>query len=235
MGSGKGGGGGRARVGGGGGAQKVAAAGQAGGGTAVENLPQPNQDIISAYTGKYVEGLEHLDGMNAEDLNEVLREWGSGAPFDPTNPKHRIAQRYMDDLNESLDKIQPHTKGNLYRVIDDGSIASRPNNFATDTTPRHGNISDLFQEGRVSHFDDFLSTSKSPNSSYKPYEHQQGTSVNAPIRLKITSSHSGRDIQNVSRFKDEKEVLFGTGKKFLVTSKKWNTNRNTWDITMEEL
>lgn len=237
MGSGKGGGGGRARIGGGGGAAKVDSASRQDVpnlGTKVTDLPQADQDIISAYTGKFVDGLDHLSGLNAEELNETLRDWRSGVPFDPTNSTHRVAQRYMDDLNDALNRMEPTTGKTLYRVIDDNTISSRPSNSIAGN-PRHGDISDLFREGHVAEFADFLSTSKTQNSSYKPYAKQEGTYLKAPIRIKINSSYSGRDIEAVSRFQPEREVLFGTGKKFMVTSKKWNAKRKTWDVTMEEI
>lgn len=238
MGSGKGGGGGRARAGGGAGGAKVEAAARPTFDNLplAENLPEGLQGWLTAYTGGYVDGLDFLDGMNAEELNGILRDWQQGKPFDPTNRRHLIAQRYKDELSAALDATRPYTKNNgeLYRVINDKTIGKH--GYGDSSIPRHGDVSNLFEEGTPIKFDDFLSTATTTNPSYKPYASQVGTTQDAPIRIHITSSYSGRSISSVSHFGDaEKEVLFKSGTTWLVTSKKWNAKRKTWDISMEQL
>lgn len=182
----------------------------------VENMPKEVQDSIVAYTGGEVTGGARFGRMSAEELNRVLRDpefRESLGRLDPARLK--IADAYQKELNRSLDRLRSY-KGEVYRTIDDAT----------------GNIAKKFEPGRPYKFDEFLSTSRSTNPSYKPFADAR----RGQTRFKIEATgKGGKWVEKISEFTPEREVLFKSGSRFMVTSRKFNAQRGTWDISLREI
>jgi len=176
-------------------------------GKMASDLPEKDRQAIEAYTGKIVPGGEKYTGLNAEKLNEYLR----GADYPGEMVKR--ARNYTKELNANLSKVRSY-KGETYRIVRDSG----------------GGIAQKYTSGNIVRQPDFISASRSTMASSFPYARaKQGFT-----RFKIQSK-TGKPIEGVSRFPGEMEVLYKSGTKFSVTSKTWNSARNTWDIELTEL
>jgi hypothetical protein len=184
-------------------------------------LSPADRDAISAYTGLKVDNGERFAGLNAENLNKSLYDkqgfidelkLGGYTPSEISDLVKR-AEAYKVELNASLNKLKNY-EGEVYRTIKD---------------PGRGFV-DKYVVGKPTRMDEFVSTSRATNPSYMPYHR----AMNGKIRFKIQSK-SGKMVENVSRFYEEREVLFRSGTKFMVRSKNYNADRGTWDIDLVEL
>lgn len=175
-------------------------------------LEKYDKDNIKAYTGgKVLEGGERFGGLNAEELNRTL--------YNPTEyPPTAVSKNFEKILNASLDKVKD-MKGEVYRTVVDESVASNALGLAANYVP-----------GKTVTLKEFASTSRVKNN-HTGYAY---TKLNYGLRLKIQSKH-GKAIAKISRFSNEREVLFKSGTTFHVTSRTWNQARSTWDITMTEI
>lgn len=190
-------------------------------GTKAEFLPADEVASIIGYTGGKVPGGERFKGLNAEKLNRSL--------YDPEGFKRTLelagespasiadyvkrAAKYKDELNASLSKLRNY-EGQVYRTISDTS----------------GNLAKMYEPGKPITLKEFVSTSRSPRPSYMAFEHASTGSTRFVIESK-----TGKWIESVSNYAAEKEVLFRSGTKFMVTKKTYNKDRGTWDIHMKEI
>lgn len=176
-------------------------------------------EAIHAYTGGYVEGGDRFTGINAEKLNESLYAPGSTYGM-PAEYKAQL-KNYESELNRELNLLKSY-KGETYRIV-------RDNSTTTLSFMDQGKIASKFEPGKLHHFKEFLSTSKTPESLFNYNK------ARSQVRFKIHGK-SGKHIDAVSKYKGaEDEVLFGSGKNFMINSKKWNTKNKTWDIEMTEI
>lgn len=181
------------------------------------DITDKQAEAIIAYSGGHVPGGDRFAGINAEKLNKSLYDPTYYASLSP-DMKRKVAL-YKAELNASLDKVKKY-QGETYRVI---------KNYV-DTATRSEGIASSYQVGKTITFNEFLSTSRRPDSAF-PY--LAASSVNTRIKIQ---GKTGRLIENRSIFgKDEAEVTYQTGRTFMVTSKKWNTRRYNWDIEMTEV
>lgn len=190
-------------------------------GPQAQQLPKKQQESILAYSGGQVKGGERFAGINAEKLNKVLYDKGGANYIKMSDPdKYKRMMDFKAELNSSLSNAAKY-QGETYRVVG--------NYDAGKAVGRQG-LAERFKAGEVAHFDEFISSAHSAESvfSYK-------SASSAQMRFKITGK-SGVNIERVSTYGSaETEVLFGSGKNFMVTSKKWNTVRQNWDISMTEI
>lgn len=209
MGSGSGGSGGGA----GGGGRKALGGG---GGKNVEDLAKGDKDLISAYSGAYIPGMDRLQGINAEELNKHLynAEWNSLQ----SAAQQAAAKGFQKELDAALNKIKS-SPGTTYRVVANPLVGVGEAGLASQYVP-----------GQVAKFNAFLSTASTKNAASFSYESAAAGSVRLTIKGK-----TGKSIAKVSEYAPEKEILFGSGKKFMVNSRTWNTSNRTWDIAMTEI
>jgi len=197
-------------------------------GVKVENA---KAEAIHGYTGGKVPGGERFKDMNAEKLNQALYDPEAFVANMKASGYTRAqalqkAKQYKDELNAELNALKSY-QGEVYRVVGNS---------------QHGGqyLSAKYQVGKVAKHEEFLSTSKSIRPSYQPFQMAKGkvgTGANAEatkIRF-VIKSKSGKLIEGKSNFVTEEEVLFGSGKSFMVTKKTLNRERGTWDIHMTEL
>lgn len=190
-------------------------------GVKAEQLAAKDSGPARAYTGAHVEGFDHYAGLNAEKLNRTL--------YDPAGVRRTLemagesqayiddffkrASRYQKELNTSLDKMKSY-QGQTYRTVSDSG----------------GQLAAKYQPGKPVTMKEFVSASRSTNPSYKPYDLASTGSTRF-----IIQSKSGKLVEKISQYQAEREVLFKSGSKFMVTSKKFNSERGTWDISLKEL
>ena len=179
-------------------------------GKLVQNLPEKQQEAIKAYTGAYVPGGDRFAGLNAEELNRALYD-KEGFISTYGRAQYTRALRFKEELDSSLSKVASY-RGEVYRVIADNGLSER------------------FVPGKVHTFNEFLSTSRTPRSSYKAFV----SSGPGQIRF-IIQSKKGKLIEQVSAYGGEKEVLFRSGSSFMITKKVPNHSRGTVDIWMKEI
>jgi len=197
------------------------------GGRGVKEFGKWDYENLHAYSGGRVPDGERFHGINAEELNRSIYD-PKGFIADHGAEQYAYAQQYAADLSESLSKVQPNV-GTTYRVMKtpDG-MGAGINNAMTDQ----------FQVGKALDYKGFVSSSGSKNSSYLAYNDVYGSgsggTVWPAVRIQIAGK-SGIEIRKAAKYHDEYEVLFPTDKKFMVTSKNWNPQRETWDISMREL
>jgi hypothetical protein len=187
----------------------------------VEHLPGADIQPITAYSGGHIMGGERFKGLNAEKLNRSI--------YDPKGFKQTLelsgesdaviadyvkrAGAFKNELNASLDKVRNY-EGQVYRTIND----------------RSATLADAYVPGKPVVLKEFVSTSRSSTPSYRPFEGADEGQTRFVIKSK-----TGKWIEKVSNFSEENEVLFRSGTRFMVKSKKYNRTRGTWDIFMDEM
>lgn len=190
-------------------------------GVNVENLTRSERAAIEAYTGSKVPGGERFSGLNAEKLNRYLYdkegfvrtlELAGESPAKIADYLKR-AEAYKVELNRALDKVRNY-QGQVYRTISDST----------------GELAARYEPGKAVTLREFVSTSRSTNPSYKPFD-LAGT---GETRFLIQSK-TGKWVEKVSHFRPEREVLFKSDTSFMVTKKVFNRSRGTWDIHLKEL
>lgn len=179
----------------------------AGKGQLAEELPLEQREVIRHYTG--LTSSTPFTMISAEDLNFYLR----GGHTLITAAEAKLYKQYQKELNKNLSKIRSY-RGDVYRVIQDKS----------------GTIASKYSPGNIVKQNDFLSTSRSRVAAVFPYDR----ATRGKTRFKIQSK-TGKPIEKISNHPREHEVLFRSGTSFKVTSKTWNTQQETWDITLTEL
>ena len=124
-------------------------------------------------------------------------------------PKEEFFERYRKVMNSALDKLESY-KGNVYRGADLSSeIINKYKKAAETGEPYTENY--------------YLSTSKSEKKAFER---------NTIYEIK---SKSGKQIEELSYFSHEKEVLFKEGTKFKINSVHFNEGMNRNIIVMEEI
>ena len=188
-------------------------------GLIAEKLAKKDQEAIHAYTGGFVDDGIRFEDLNAEKVNKALYD-PVGFKAEHGEEMYKRAKAYANELEADLNKVASY-KGEVYRTS-----LMPPERIAQ------------YKEGGVVQFDNFLSSSASPVSSYKAFadlqEYMTLPQESWATRFVINSKH-GKLIRSISEFRREEEVLFNKGSKFKVTKKVWNPDRNTWDIHMEEI
>jgi len=187
-------------------------------GTPAEQLPKKYQDVIHAYTGGQVSGGERFAGINAEKMNKALYDPVHAGTLSEDVLKRTKA--YEKELNIALEHGAKY-QGESYRVV---------SNYQAGKRAGTQGLAERFETGKVAKFDEFLSTAHGVDSTFT----YRGAST-SQMRFRIHGK-TGVKIEDISKYgMAEKEVLFGSGKKFMVNSKKWNTVRGNWDIEITEL
>lgn len=190
-------------------------------GVKVEQLSAAERASIEAYTGAHVAGGERFAGLNAEKLNRSLYdpegfkrtlELAGESPASVADYVRRAAQ-YKAELNTALDKVRNY-QGQVYRMISDSG----------------GNLAAKYEVGKTTVLREFVSTSRSTNPSYKPFD-MAGT---GDTRF-VIQSKTGKWVERVSRYGPEREVLFKSDTAFMTTKKVFNRERGSWDIYLTEL
>lgn len=175
-------------------------------------LFQKDQDSIVAYTGGKVDGGQRFKDLNAEKLNEAL--YNPKKFLEEEGPQMMTrAKAFAKELDTSLGKVRNY-EGETYRVIMD----------------RGGEVAAKFTPGKNYVADHFVSTSRSTTPSYRAFTQASDNQTRFIIHGK-----RGKMIENVSKYMEEKEVVYRLKTKFHVESKKFNYARSTWDIVLREI
>ena len=190
-------------------------------GVKAEQLSPQDAASISAYTGMQVPDGERFAGLNAEKVNRSLYDpqgfvnklKSQGRTPSEIDDLVKRAGQYERELNRSLSKLRSY-EGEVYRTIDDAG----------------GSIADQFVPGQTVSMKGFTSTSRSTNPSYMPFAKAKSGKTRFVIKSK-----TGKSIEKVSEYAEEREVLFGTKAKFSVRSNTYNEARGTRDIYLEEI
>ena len=124
-------------------------------------------------------------------------------------PKEEFFERYKKVMNSALDKLESY-KGNVYRGADLSSEIINKYKKAAET-------GELYTENY------YLSTSKSKDTVFDR---------NTFYEIK---SKNGKQIEKLSFFSEEKEVLFKEGTKFKINSVYFDEGANKNVIVMEEI
>lgn len=190
-------------------------------GVKAEQLSASDAAPIIAYTGGKVPGGERFKGLSAEKLNRSLYdpegfkrtlELAGESPSSIADYMRRATQ-YKNELNAAMDKLRNY-EGEVYRTISDhgGSLAAK------------------YEVGKPVTFKEFVSTSRSTAPTYKAFDYASTGDTRFVIQSK-----TGKWIESISNYTGEREVLFKSGSKFMVTKKTFNKDRGTWDIHMKEI